>query len=83
MSGYVVVHPFADSNDAGHVYRTGDTYPRDGVEPDPMRIAELGSTANNLGFPLIEESKAAGKTEAKAEAKKPAKKTNTKGAKKP
>ena len=56
MSGYVVVHPFADSRDAGYVYRTGDAYPRDGVEADSLRIAELASTANSLGFPLIEEA---------------------------
>lgn len=66
MSGYVVVHPFADSRDAGYVYRTGDAYPRDGVEADPVRIAELASTANNLGFPLIEEAR-----EAKEKAEKP------------
>ena len=52
-----MVHPFADSKDAGYVYRTGDAYPRDGVELDPMRVAELESTANALGFPLIEKGK--------------------------
>lgn len=53
MSEYVVVHPFADAKDNGRVYRTGDAYPRDGLEPDALRIAELASTANALGFPLI------------------------------
>lgn len=67
MIGYVVVHPFADSRDAGYVYRTGDAYPRDGVESDLMRIAELASTANNLGFPLIEEAR----EKAKEKAEKP------------
>lgn len=76
--GYKVVYAFADGQDGGYVYRTGDTYPRDGVEPDALRIANLSSTANAFGFPLIEESKPAGKAEAKAEAKKPARKTNTK-----
>lgn len=52
--GYKVVYAFADSQDNGHVYRTGDTYPRDGLEPTDLRIADLASTSNALGFPVIE-----------------------------
>ena len=52
---YKVICPFADSCDDGHVYLTGDTYPREGVEPSAERIIELASTANGRGFPLIEE----------------------------
>ena len=54
MSGYVVLFPFADAKDNGHVYRTGDTYPREGYQPDSLRVVELASTANALGPPLIE-----------------------------
>ena len=52
---YKVTHSFADSLDDGFVYRTGDTYPRDGYEPTPDRIIELIGTANGRGFPVIEE----------------------------
>ena len=83
MTGYKVVHAFADSCDAGYVYRTGDTYPREGYEPDPVRVADLESTANALGFPVIEKEPEPAQAAAEKPAKAPAKKTNTKGSKKP
>ncbi len=36
-------------------YHPGDTYPRNGAEPSTERIAELSSSRNALGKPLIEE----------------------------
>lgn len=77
--GYKVVQAFADSKDNGYVYRTGGTYPRQGVEPDPMRIAELASTANALGFPLIAESNKESSKPKTAEKPAKAKSTKTKG----
>ena len=73
MSGYVVVHPFADAKDNGYVYRTGDAYPREGFEPEPVRIADLASTANALGYPVIEVAKVTEKPKAKEKAEKPTK----------
>ena len=52
---FKAIYPFADSNDNGHVYLTGDTYPREGYEPTAERLIELGSTANGRGFPVIEQ----------------------------
>lgn len=54
---YKVIVPFADSCDDGYVYRTGDTYPREGYEPTSERVAELIGTANGRGFPVIEPAK--------------------------
>lgn len=51
---YKVICSFADSCDDGNVYLTGDTYPREGLEPSEERIIELASTANGRGFPVIE-----------------------------
>lgn len=51
---YKVIVPFADAGDDGHVYLTGDTYPRKGFEPTAERVIELASTANGRGFPVIE-----------------------------
>ena len=52
---YKVTVAFADSLDDGFVYRTGDTYPREGYEPTPDRIIELMGTANGRGFPVMEQ----------------------------
>lgn len=52
---FKVIVPFADSNDNGHVYLTGDTYPREGYEPTAERLIELGSTSNGRGYPVIEQ----------------------------
>ena len=37
-----------------HRYTAGDTYPREGYEPSPERIAELAGRGNRMGYPLIE-----------------------------
>ena len=52
---YKAICPFADSEDNGYVYRTGDTYPREGYEPTAERLIELVGTANGRGFPVIKE----------------------------
>lgn len=49
-----VLVDFSDLQDGGHVYHTGDKFPRVG-EVDPGRVAELASFNNRRGFPLIEE----------------------------
>lgn len=49
-----VLVDFADLQDGGHVYHTGDKFPRAG-EVDPGRVAELASFNNRRGFPLIGE----------------------------
>ena len=43
---------FADLQDGGHIYHAGDKFPRVG-EVDPGRVAELASSNNRRGFPLI------------------------------
>lgn len=50
---YTVIHEFADVTDNGHVYTSGDAYPRDGLNPTCGRIAELLSNSNRIGEPLI------------------------------
>ena len=50
-----VVHKFYDLQDNNHAYSVGDTFPRNGVEVDVERIAELASDKNKLGVQLIEE----------------------------
>ena len=52
---YKVIKKFRDMQDGLHAYSVGDTFPRNGVEVDSERIAELASDKNRLGVPLIEE----------------------------
>ena len=52
---YRVINRFFDLQDNNHAYSVGDTFPRNGVEVDAERIAELASDKNRLGVPLIEE----------------------------
>ena len=52
---YKVIKKFRDMQDGFHAYSVGDNFPRDGVEVDAERIAELASDKNRLGVPLIEE----------------------------
>lgn len=78
---YKVIAQFADLQDKNHIYKVGETYPRDGHKPSAARIEELASSANKRGFPLI-----AAEPEEKQETpkapveKKPAKKPATKKA---
>ena len=52
---YKVIKSFTDLQDDNYVYYVGDTFPRNGVEVDAERIAELSSDKNRLGVLLIEE----------------------------
>ena len=65
---YTVIHEFADVTDNGHVYTSGDTYPRDGLNPTCGRIAELLSNSNRIGEPLISKSDGSGENRAKRKA---------------
>jgi hypothetical protein len=48
-----VVHAFADLTDNNHVYKVGDEFPREGAEVSKERAAELKSSNNKIGKPLI------------------------------
>lgn len=64
-----VLYTFIDAADGYHLYKAGDTFPREGYEPTPEKIAEL--SGGNGNTPLIE-----AETE-KPEATKPAAKRKT------
>ena len=51
--GYKVIHFFNDLQDFNHAYHVGDVYPRMGVRVSDARIAELSSSKNKQGKPLI------------------------------
>lgn len=52
---YVVVYKaFKDFEDNEHLYKKGDTYPREGLKPTKKRINELSSKKNKIGEVLIE-----------------------------
>ena len=55
---YKAIIAFTDLQDANHIYHTGDTYPRDGLDPSQERIDELSGSANKVGCPLIAKVKA-------------------------
>ena len=50
-----VISDFVDLQDNNHKYRTGDNYPRPGVEVTDARIDELKTSKNKLKKPLIQE----------------------------
>ena len=52
---YRVIKSFTDLQDHNYAYYVGDIFPRNGVEVDSERIAELESDKNLQGVPLIEE----------------------------
>lgn len=54
---YKVVKAFTDLQDDNHVYKAGDSFPRNGYEPKAGRIAELASDKNKRGEVLIKEVK--------------------------
>lgn len=60
---YEVLTKFVDLQDKNHLYREGDTYPRDGVVATEERLSELESGNNARKIPLIK------KVEAKPAAK--------------
>ena len=59
MAKYRVIEGFYDLQDpegrAYRLYNKGDAYPREGLNPDPERIAFLLSGSNRLSRPVIEE----------------------------
>lgn len=52
---YKVISKFKDLQDNGFFYNVGDAYPRKGKKASKKRIAELSSSDNRRGIPLIEE----------------------------
>ena len=55
MKSYKAIKEFYDMQDNNHLYREGDTYPRDGADVSNERIKELSSGNNATKAPLIEE----------------------------
>lgn len=52
---YVVVYKaWKDFEDNDHLYKKGDTYPREGLKVTKKRISELSSKKNKIGEVLIE-----------------------------
>lgn len=49
-----VISTFADLQDGKHLYKPGDTFPRQGLIVDAARIAQLASCDNATGRALIE-----------------------------
>lgn len=43
-----------DLEDNGHVYKKGDSYPREGLEVSKKRIKELSGDKNKIGKILIQ-----------------------------
>lgn len=52
---YKVIKAFTDLQDNNHLYKEGDTYPREGFDVLPSRIKELATTQNRRGEILIQE----------------------------
>ena len=50
---YIVTKEFKDSQDQDYLYKIGDMYPREGVEPDEERCKELTGKDNKQNQPLI------------------------------
>lgn len=52
---YIVVYKaWKDIEDDNHLYKKGDTYPREGLKSTKKRIKELSSKNNKIGEILIE-----------------------------
>lgn len=51
---YVAAVDFIDLEDSEHLYRAGETYPRQGLKPTKKRLESLSTNANKMGYPLIE-----------------------------
>lgn len=62
---YKVLETFSDLQDSCYTYAEGDEYPREGMEPDEKRIAELSTSRNLLHRPLIREVQEERKTRRK------------------
>lgn len=55
---YKVIKFFTDLQDHSRPYHVGDEFPRKGMAVSEKRLAELSSSANKQGVPLIEKVKA-------------------------
>ena len=53
MKKCTVLIYFTDLQDNRYAYHAGDTFPREGLEVSDERIAELASSDNKRGKPLI------------------------------
>lgn len=51
---YKVIRYFTDLQDNDFAYHVGDSFPREGKDVSPSRIAELAGSDNKRGVPLIE-----------------------------
>ena len=51
---YKVIKYFTDLQDNDRPYNVGDIFPYEGKEVTPSRLAELSSSNNRRGIPLIE-----------------------------
>lgn len=51
---YKVIYKFADKLDKNYIYEVGDIYPREGIDVADGRLAELSSSKNAIGQPVIE-----------------------------
>src|SRR5690625_7837542 len=51
---YEVFKDFKDLEDKGHIYRAGDSYPREGSSPTDERIESLASENNKRKEALIQ-----------------------------
>ena len=50
---YRVINFFTDLHDENHPYNVGDSFPREGIAVTDERLAELSSSDNKQGRPLI------------------------------
>jgi hypothetical protein len=50
---YEVVYRFKDLQDNNYIYKVGEIYPREGLEPTKKRIKELSTEKNKIGKVLI------------------------------
>ena len=56
---YIVIHKFKDLEDNNHIYKVGDIYPREGINPEDVkekRIKMLTTKKNKIGEILIQEN---------------------------
>ena len=71
MEKYIVIYNkgFKDLEDNNHLYRKGDIYPREGLEPTKKRIKELTSEKNKIGKILIQKIEVEEETNASEDVK--------------
>lgn len=54
MEKYIVIYErFKDLEDNDYIYKKGEIYPREGLEPTKERIKELSTKKNKIGEILI------------------------------